>query len=323
VTDSKLAQVCNAIDQEIVVDAHVKGIISKIYSVAREQNGDPLVFSAGRKISKSIKRGGPIFLLTGFPVPYPFAKRPNEVHSDGPVGIASLAKLLTGRLGVQTLVVTDEGLGHISRGCLKAAFGGEIPHGTGVFEMPKNVDLRDLCTELLEERKPSLLISSEKPSRSVGGEFHAIAGGRLTPFVSRADILFDIAPGMGIPTVAVGDVGNEVGMGAIREAVKQALPNGGACTCPCKTDIIAATHADAVVLGTMSDWGVYGIGAYLACENGDPSQVPGSGEVKAIMDAFAKESNLKDWTELMTDDLSVDCTAACLETLRHIVKSGL
>src|SRR2546428_3226119 len=201
---SKMVQVCNAIDQQIVVDAHVQGIVPAIYAVARKKNKDPLVLSGGRIIDEAVARGGPVLLLTGFPVPYPFAKRQNEVHSDGPVGVASLARVLTGQMGLETVVITDEGLGHISEACLKAAFSGSVPQRTSVLELPKNVDLKDRCTQILHDRKPTVLISSEKPSRSAKGEFHAIAGGRLTPFVSRSDVLFDIAPGMGIRTGQVG-----------------------------------------------------------------------------------------------------------------------
>jgi hypothetical protein len=319
--EQKYYNACAAIDSQITVDVHVQGVIPKIFQAARRQSKFPLTLNAGEKLrSAGASQGSTIFLLTGFPVPYPFAKKPNEVHSDGPVGIASLAAALVGRYNARVFVITDEGLEEIVRGCLDASFGSRsISNSTQVIALPKNVNLDRECDQLIRDHKPNLLISSEKPGRNSKGEFHSIAGLRLTQYVSQADKLFDFAAEKKISTIAIGDVGNEIGMRSIESGVTQALPRGGACSCPCNGSIVSGSNADAILLGTMSDWGVYGLMAWMGLEQKDPSVLPDSDELVTILNAFARNSNLKDWTQLMTDDISMPCTVSCLEILKHII----
>src|SRR5262249_28316887 len=68
----------------------------------------------------------------------------------------------------------------------------------------------------------------------------------------------------GIPTVAVGDNGNELGLGRLADAVRREIPHGHRCGCPCDGGTAAAVGADAVVTAATSDWGGYGLAAMVA-----------------------------------------------------------
>ncbi len=316
-----------AIDRQIVVDVNASGIIPKLYTAARKQACEmPLIFVAGQILDKVIFSKEQVVLVTGYPIPYPFGSNPYEVHSDGPVGVASLARLLSVEFQIRTVIVTDSGLGRVIESCLSASFtrrrnnANMLPR---VIEMPFDTDITNECEDIFRKHQPGAIIASEKPSRNLMGEYHAAYGDGLTPFVARADTMFDIATERKIATIAVGDLGNEIGMGNIRETVEDVLDYGGMCRCPCKGGIASSTKASALVLGSMSDWGVYGIIAHLALSKHDSSFIPDETEVRSIMDAFAKATGLQNSSELMTDGIPIDCTLACLKVLRQIVRAAL
>ncbi len=69
---------------------------------------------------------------------------------------------------------------------------------------------------------------------------------------ARLDLLFDLARGT-IPTVGVGDGGNEIGMGNLKDPIREKLS-----LVPCRTTV------DHLVIATVSHWGAYGLAACLA-----------------------------------------------------------
>ena len=71
---------------------------------------------------------------------------------------------------------------------------------------------------------------------------------------------------MGVLNIAIGDLGNEIGMGAIADHIKKYIPftAPGECACGCGGGILAASRADHVITATCSDWGCYGLIAALA-----------------------------------------------------------
>jgi len=68
---------------------------------------------------------------------------------------------------------------------------------------------------------------------------------------ARVDLFFEIAAGK-IPTIGVGDGGNEIGMGNVASLIKKNL---SLTPCVIKTDLL--------VIATVSNWGAYAITAYL------------------------------------------------------------
>ncbi len=188
--------------------------------------------------------------------------------------------------------------------------------------MEKGTEINTKCVELLTKYNPSAIISSEKPSRNYKGEFHSAFGQNMTAYVSKCDVLFDIALKKQISRIAIGDLGNEVGMGNIQNVVREVLPSGKMCKCPCEGGAASHTTTDALVLATMCDWGAYGLMAYLALARNDLTLIPEIDEVKTVLNGFAITSGLQNWTQLMTDDISLECTKSCLDILKHIVNSA-
>ena len=86
------------------------------------------------------------------------------------------------------------------------------------------------------------------------------------------DVLFEKAQAMGILNIAIGDLGNEIGMGAISDALNQNIPYAakGRCNCGCGGGIAVKTKADTLITATVSDWGCYAMIAALAFLKEDP-----------------------------------------------------
>ena len=67
-----------------------------------------------------------------------------------------------------------------------------------------------------------------------------------------------------IPTIGIGDGGNEIGMGVIKDTLKECIPYGKKCQCPCGAGIAPETETDVLISATVSNWGAYGLIAALS-----------------------------------------------------------
>jgi hypothetical protein len=88
--------------------------------------------------------------------------------------------------------------------------------------------------------------------------------GRSPDVVANVKFLVERAMAAGVPTVGIGDGGNEIGFGLIHEDVKRIQKYGAKCQCPCGAGIATVTGADVLVAAAISNWGAYGISAMLA-----------------------------------------------------------
>jgi hypothetical protein len=88
-----------------------------------------------------------------------------------------------------------------------------------------------------------------------------------------------------VPTVAIGDLGNELGMGVVANTLRTLSPLGSQCACPCGSGIACDTPADVTVVGAISDDAAYGILACLAALRGDISILPTPDILQAVLRA--------------------------------------
>ena len=138
----------------------------------------------------------------------------------------------------------------------------EMPQSIGVFPFTKNsAEVRGLVKELFSYGEPKVLISKEAPGANEKGEYHNATGLNMTELEAKMDGLFDAVKEKKIPTFAIGDLGNEIGMGAIGPHIIRYIPYAGKgkCNCECKGGILARTSADYLITATVSDWGVYAL----------------------------------------------------------------
>ena len=81
------------------------------------------------------------------------------------------------------------------------------------------------AAELCKKFKPAAMIFIEKVGPNRKGIYHSIMGTPRTPDkIASAYHLADFAKANGIATIGVGDGGNEIGCGVIKEAVAELQP---------------------------------------------------------------------------------------------------
>lgn len=258
-----------AIDQLITVDMEQRGVIGDLYGAARDHHGRSPTMLAAERLEAEVSPGDDVLLVTGFPT------GPTLVQeTDGPVGAASLARAVRRGLGAQpTILVEDRGVHTVEAAA--RAFGLSVEDYAGkardpgvkawtcpVESLPIDREAAEARAEdLLDELDPAALIAIERAGANDRGEYHKAAGDNITDDVAKAEPLFEAADGV---TIGIGDGGNELGMGTIRETVREAVPRAEECGCGCGGGLAAALETDVVVPATISNWGAHGIVAALS-----------------------------------------------------------
>ncbi len=143
-------------------------------------------------------------IITGFYVPM---GTPPAAETDGPVGAAMLADALR-RVGVPCRVVTDEPC----RGTCAAALrdGSDVP--LDVVSLGGSVD------EVVRSWRTigvTHVVSIERCGRSADGAPRNMRGEDISTFTTLLDDLFLAGPWT---RIAIGDGGNEIGMGSVPAA---------------------------------------------------------------------------------------------------------
>lgn len=200
-------------------------------------------------------------------------------ENDGPAGTAVLARALVLGLDVIPVLLAEEVLlpavGGIFRSAgmalvtLDQARRTAMPGGRLSVCVPRAYPTDDeagrvQAAPLLDELQAALLFSAERSGRNDRGIYHNARGVDYGAGKARIDFVFEEAIRRGIPTVAVGDGGNEIGMGAVAGAAREHVRYGDRCACGCGGGIGAATGYDVLVTAACSNWGCYAIVACLA-----------------------------------------------------------
>ena len=106
----------------------------------------------------------------------------------------------------------------------------------GVCAFTKDASLAKAQAErLLEGGLPAAAIAIEAPGANDAGIYHNAAGQDVTALEAKSDALWAALRAQGVPTVAIGDLGNEIGMGAIADHIRAYVPYTahGECACGC------------------------------------------------------------------------------------------
>ena len=104
---------------------------------------------------------------------------------------------------------------------------------------------------ILGRVKPSLLISIERCGRTKDDTYLNMRSRDISGQTARTDYLFDGS----VPSVGIGDGGNEIGMGNLEEII------AGVDTLP---DLPTIATVDRLVIASVSNWGGYGLVAALS-----------------------------------------------------------
>ena len=247
--------------------------------------------------ARSLARARRVLITTGFTV------GDGRPETDGPPGAASLGRALR-LLDMPVAYVTDAAAVPLLEAALRA-LGEPAPIAT----FPHGGDAGAAARRLLAEQAPSHLVSIERPGRTVTGDYLSARGESVARWNAPLDALFLAAPRR-IATVAVGDGGNEIGMGNVRARIGRAGGRARAIA-----SVVRVKHL--VVAGT-SNWGAYGVVAELSRLAGRPLLHSADEErkmIQACVDAGAVDGITRR-PEPTVDGLPLEAHVGMLELLR-------
>lgn len=173
-------------------------------------------------------------------------------ETDGPLGSVALATTLEG-LGKKVLFVTD----HFNEEVLKALIKENNLKANLLIRSTQEPE--PIFAELWQDFKPDLVMGIERPGRNIKGTVHSMSNEEISSFCPDTDFLFFQAVDKKIPTLCIGDGGNEVGMGKAKEIIRRQVPHG--------IEIAAAFSADILLAAGVSNWGALGLIAVLSLLN--------------------------------------------------------
>ena len=254
------------IDHQITLDLGGRHS-RRLYEAVRED--DPLVKNAAERLRRACASGSHVLLTTGFPI-----VPPGNPETDGPLGTVVLARALA-QFGATPVLVVEP----MVRDPITA-----LLDELGCDFLVETVGPAASAASLLDRYDPTALVAIEKPGRCADGSYRNMAGADIVEHVGSVDALFEQARAQGIPTVAVGDGGNELGMGVVQSTVEAEIPHG--------ETIAAVTPVDTLVVAGVSNWGAYGIVAALSVLAGE--NLMHTGELERRLLATALEAGCVD-----------------------------
>ncbi|MEC4891911.1 MAG: DUF4392 domain-containing protein [Oscillatoria sp. PMC 1051.18] len=231
--------------------------IAKIESICSQDVGrgiEPLAqFTRGELCgaAKSLaEHSSPhVAIMTGFFIPH---GNPPAAETDGPIAAAHLAAGLI-RAGIPVKLVSD-------RFCLDAvkiaAEAAKVPADTAFDVLGEDVSqVTSILNSWERGSKPiSHLISIERAGPSFDGKIRNMKGKDITAYTAPLHLLFSKS---NATTIAIGDGGNELGMGKLPlELVINNISQGEKITCVIPSDYL-------IVCG-VSNWGGLGLLAALS-----------------------------------------------------------
>ena len=145
---------------------------------------------------------GKVLIITGF-----YIAMAGAPETDGPPGAAAIGNALQ-ELGNDVAYVTDKW----SKQVMESVAG-----GAEVIEFPiaNHFESAEFANELMKQHAPSALISIERAGLVGDGTYRNWKAVDISDFNAKIDHLFDQHP----VSVGIGDGGNEIGMGNLKEII--------------------------------------------------------------------------------------------------------
>lgn len=191
-----------------------------------------------------------VILVTGFCI-----RAAMIGETDGPSGTLAVAHALR-QLGKEVVLVSDK----FSDGLLEA--GAKVlgaPYPITVLS-PVQEESDRAIDALLSSFAPTQVVAIERPGSAIDGHRYSMRGEILDELVPSADRLLTPPGERSYATIAVGDGGNELGMGHLRDSLMDRINLGELIFCD--------TEADHVIPAGISNWGAYALAASLAVLSG-------------------------------------------------------
>ncbi|NXS94960.1 GLUCM protein, partial [Jacana jacana] len=209
------------------------------------------------KACLSISHARSVLVTTGFPTHFTY-EPPEE--NDGPPGDLAIAAVLQA-LEKEVAIVTDQRAMNLNKKIIEEAVQlGILKRPVPLLSYQRESDdsaLKFLC-ENGDPGRPRFdhLIAIEHAGMAADGNYYNARKVNIKHLVDPIDELFLAAQTIpGVATTGVGDGGNELGMGKVKDAVKKHIKNGDVIACD--------VEADFTIVAGVSNWGGYAIACAL------------------------------------------------------------
>ena len=178
---------------------------------------------------------GVIFITTGFYVA-------GHAETDGPPGALTLCLILK-KLGYIPVILTDKYCQNFFE-----------KYDIKVIYMDikmENESKINFIEKTIKEYDPKGMISIERCGLNTENKYANMRNISIDEHTAEIDLFF-LNYYKKIPTIGIGDGGNEIGMGNLENIIKNNLE-----LIPCKIKV------DKLIISSVSNWGGYGLAAYL------------------------------------------------------------
>ncbi|MFI4999968.1 MAG: glutamate cyclase domain-containing protein [Reyranellales bacterium] len=258
--------------------------------------------------ARSLAGASSVGLITGFFVPRGDVAAP---ETDGPVGTALLAAALAA-CGVPARIAVDTPCADAVRVAIDAAGGGVAVDEVGVDD-PAGIER---VSATWTEARVSHGIAIERCGRSADGRPRNMRAVDVSPWTAPLDDLFLAGRWT---RLAVGDGGNEIGMGKLPAGlIGRSVENG--------ERIASTTSCDHLIVAGVSNWGAYGLMAALAVLRPDWSPIIArflSAErdlfvTRAVVDGAGAVDGVSARREATVDGFGAEIHGALIDDLRRV-----
>ncbi|MDR2267783.1 MAG: DUF4392 domain-containing protein [Christensenellaceae bacterium] len=312
------------LDNLMNLDPRGYGVCRILYKASRDYTGKPLSINFAEQLIKVVEKDDLVFIIVGF-VLLPHKK----AEMDGINGAMILARAIYRAFGAKPVIVCpednlvavenmayDAGL-HLYKNVEDVK---KYPISMGVITFTKNI--KEAAKQIVDIKStwglPAALIAIEAPGANEKGVYHNATGLDMTEYEAKADLMFKYFAECGVKTFAIGDLGNEMGMGTIKSHIEKYIPyaRANACRCECKGGIVADSAADVILTATVSDWGAYAVTVALAFLLGNDAIAPTPELIERIMITASRSGMVDMYGDLIPSvdgfDKSIVCAIVAL-----------
>lgn len=251
---------------------------------------------------RDLEKSSRVMILTGFLI-----MSEGIGETDGPLGSLSIGKALE-ELGKEVIFVTDK-FSHLLLEEGKKVVGNKADIIVVPYEKAA-IFSRDL----FEDFKPDHFLTIERPGQAANGFFHSMRGENLSDAIPATDVLLLAALEKGIRTTAIGDGGNELGMGKVKKQIIEHVDHGA--------KIAAELAADNLIVAGVSNWGGHGLAAGLSITTKQDLLYDKEIEQKAL-DAIVAVGSVDGCTKENTatvDGISLEKNLKIIEDMKKVIK---
>jgi hypothetical protein len=308
------------------------GYIGRFYTAVRDQTTTPLALTAAQCLHQ-VAPGSTVVIATGFCHP----ERLPCGETDGPPGAAALARAVLLGLAATPWLIGEAAITAPMEACIQslglrlhAAPAATNAAVSGIVFQAFPTEARaaqEAAVHLIEHVRPAAVVVTEKVGPNHLGVAHSAMGFAI-PDGARfpVEYVLDAAHAAGIPTIGVGDNGNDIGFGIIEDIVRRYKPYGDVCQCPCGGGLATVTKTSSLVTAAVANWGAYGIVTCLAALRRQPELLHSAATERQMLDACVQAGAADGITgrlEATVDALPAAVHTSIVELLHALIAKGM